>query len=74
MSEMEEGSLSEPLSSHSPLQLNILLLLSLLVALGFRIACGVSVVALWLTNPTRNHEVSGSVPSLAQWVRDPVLP
>ena len=28
----------------------------------------------WLTNPTRNHEVAGSVPALAQWVDDPVLP
>ena len=35
---------------------------------------GVPVVAQWLTNPTRNHEVSGSVPGLAQWVGDPVLP
>ena len=26
------------------------------------------------TNPTRNHEVVGSVPGLAQWVTDPVLP
>ena len=24
----------------------------------------------WLTNPTRNHEVAGSVPALAQWVND----
>ena len=34
---------------------------------------GVPVVAQWLTNPTRNHEVAGSVPALAQWVIDPVL-
>jgi len=36
--------------------------------------CGVPAVAQWLTNPTRNHEVAGSVPALAQWVNDPALP
>ena len=34
----------------------------------------VPVVAQGLTNPTRNHEVAGSVPALAQWVNDPALP
>ena len=35
---------------------------------------GVPVVVQWLTNPTRNHEVSGSITALAQWVKDLALP
>ena len=26
----------------------------------------------WLMNPTRNHEVVGLIPGIAQWVKDPV--
>ena len=34
---------------------------------------GVPLVAQWVTNPTRNREVEGSIPGLAQWVKDLAL-
>ena len=34
---------------------------------------GVPVVAQWLTNPTKNHEVAGSIPALAQRVKNLAL-
>ena len=45
-----------------------------LEVLSLRQILGVPVLAQWLTDPTRNHEVAGLIPAVAQRVKDLALP
>ena len=40
----------------------------------FKKNLGVPVVAEWLTNQTRSHDVAGSISGLTQWVKNLALP
>ena len=42
--------------------------------LSLKVGRGVPVMVQRLTNPTKIHEDSSSIPGLTQWVKDPTFP
>ena len=49
-------------------------LLTACISIIYKGPTGVPAVAQWLTNLTKNHEVEGSIPGLAQGVTNLALP
>ena len=70
----ELGALKEGNKLHSSLSLSFFTYKIIFHKIVYKAATrGVPIVAQWLMNPTRNHEVTDSIPGLAQWFKDLTL-